>query len=152
MHWSLCSSLVVTSEVRIEGLETLDYLDNLQDRQRFTEQGDAITFESEVSIVSLDWNIKDLLLIVRLLILWYLLFVEKVDKIYVSTPTKIAILDHEKKRTFVLRKDGLPDAGEFRVHLLYWPHVFYAGKVYYDQGIKLLIIVTFHLDTEKVQI
>ncbi|GFZ07911.1 Galactose mutarotase-like superfamily protein [Actinidia rufa] len=68
------------SEVRIEGLETLDYLDNLQDRQRFTEQGDAITFESEV------------------------------DKIYVSTPTKIAILDHEKKRTFVLRKDGLPDA------------------------------------------
>ncbi|CAL5444278.1 unnamed protein product [Camellia sinensis] len=68
------------SEVRIEGLETLDYLDNLQDRQRFTEQGDAITFESEV------------------------------DKVYVSTPTKIAILDHEKKRTFVLRKDGLPDA------------------------------------------
>lgn len=34
------------------------------------------------------------------------------DKVYVSTPTKIAILDHEKKRTFVLRKDGLPDAGE----------------------------------------
>ena len=34
------------------------------------------------------------------------------DKIYLSTPTKIAILDHEKKRTFVLRKDGLPDAGK----------------------------------------
>ncbi|CAN6458995.1 unnamed protein product [Victoria cruziana] len=33
-----------------------------------------------------------------------------VDRIYVSTPTKIAILDHEKKRTFVLRKEGLPDA------------------------------------------
>ncbi|XP_073098468.1 putative glucose-6-phosphate 1-epimerase [Elaeis guineensis] len=68
------------SEVRVEGLETLDYLDNLEEKQRFTEQGDAITFESEV------------------------------DKIYLSTPTKIAILDHEKKRTFVLRKDGLPDA------------------------------------------
>ncbi|KAG8662325.1 putative glucose-6-phosphate 1-epimerase isoform X2 [Manihot esculenta] len=68
------------SEVRVEGLETLDYLDNLNNRERFTEQGDAITFESEV------------------------------DKVYVSTPTKIAILDHEKKRTFVLRKDGLPDA------------------------------------------
>ncbi|KAH6835416.1 Galactose mutarotase-like superfamily protein [Perilla frutescens var. hirtella] len=68
------------SEIRVEGLETLDYLDNLQSRQRFTEQGDAITFESEV------------------------------DKIYLSTPTKIAILDHEKKRTFVIRKDGLPDA------------------------------------------
>ncbi|XP_057987952.1 putative glucose-6-phosphate 1-epimerase [Hevea brasiliensis] len=68
------------SEVRVEGLETLDYLDNLQSKERFTEQGDAITFESEI------------------------------DKIYLSTPTKIAILDHEKKRTFVLRKDGLPDA------------------------------------------
>ncbi|WJX24012.1 glucose-6-phosphate 1-epimerase [Trifolium repens] len=68
------------SEVRVEGLETLDYLDNLQNKERFTEQGDAITFESEV------------------------------DKIYLSTPTKIAIIDHEKKRTFVLRKDGLPDA------------------------------------------
>ncbi|XP_037491125.1 putative glucose-6-phosphate 1-epimerase isoform X3 [Jatropha curcas] len=68
------------SEVRVEGLETLDYLDNLKDRERFTEQGDAITFESEV------------------------------DKIYLSTPTKIAIVDHERKRTFVLRKDGLPDA------------------------------------------
>ncbi|KAJ9548381.1 hypothetical protein OSB04_020924 [Centaurea solstitialis] len=68
------------SEVRVEGLETLDYLDNLKNRERYTEQGDAITFESEV------------------------------DKIYLSTPTKIAILDHEKKRTFVIRKDGLPDA------------------------------------------
>ncbi|CAL0330339.1 unnamed protein product [Lupinus luteus] len=68
------------SEVRVEGLETLDYLDNLQKKERFTEQGDALTFESEV------------------------------DKIYLSTPTKIAILDHEKKRTFELRKDGLPDA------------------------------------------
>ncbi|XP_020226292.1 putative glucose-6-phosphate 1-epimerase [Cajanus cajan] len=68
------------SEVRVEGLETMDYLDNLQKKERFTEQGDALTFESEV------------------------------DKVYLSTPTKIAILDHEKKRTFVLRKDGLPDA------------------------------------------
>ncbi|KAG8656117.1 hypothetical protein MANES_04G098400v8 [Manihot esculenta] len=76
------NNLYVTdiSEVRVEGLETLDYLDNLKDRERFTEQGDAITFESEV------------------------------DKLYLSTPTKIAVLDHERKRTFVLRKDGLPDA------------------------------------------
>lgn len=68
------------SEVRVEGLETLDYLDNLKGRERFTEQGDAITFESEL------------------------------DRIYLSTPSKIAIIDHEKKRTFVVRKDGLPDA------------------------------------------
>uniref|UniRef100_A0A6N2MNI2 glucose-6-phosphate 1-epimerase n=1 Tax=Salix viminalis TaxID=40686 RepID=A0A6N2MNI2_SALVM len=57
------------SEVRVEGLETLDYLDNLMHRERFTEQADAITFDGE-----------------------------------------IAIIDHEKKRTFVLRKDGMPDA------------------------------------------
>lgn len=34
--------------MRVEGLETLDYLDNLMDRQRFTEQADAITFDGEV--------------------------------------------------------------------------------------------------------
>lgn len=69
------------SEVRVEGLETSDYFDNLQKRQRFTEQGDAITFDAEV------------------------------DRVYLSTPSKIAIIDHEKKKTFVLRKDGgLPDA------------------------------------------
>jgi glucose-6-phosphate 1-epimerase len=67
------------SEVRIEGLETLDYLDNLSQRERFTEQGDAITFESEV------------------------------DRVYVGSPTVIAVLDHEKKRTFLIRKEGLPD-------------------------------------------
>ena len=36
------------SEVRIEGLETLDYLDNLNQRERFTDQGNSLTFESEV--------------------------------------------------------------------------------------------------------
>lgn len=41
--------MLLFSEVRVEGLETLDYLDNLHNKERFTEQGDAITFESEVS-------------------------------------------------------------------------------------------------------
>ncbi|XP_062090593.1 putative glucose-6-phosphate 1-epimerase isoform X2 [Humulus lupulus] len=67
------------SEVRIEGLETLDYLDNLCQKERFTEQGSAVTFESEV------------------------------DRVYISAPNAIAILDHEKKRTYVIRKEGLPD-------------------------------------------
>jgi len=35
-----------------------------------------------------------------------------VDKVYLSAPPKIVIIDHEKKRTFVLRKEGLPDVGE----------------------------------------
>lgn len=67
------------SEVRVEGLETLDYLDSLCQRERFTEQGDAITFESEI------------------------------DRVYLSSPNMVAVLDHEKKRTFVIRKEGLPD-------------------------------------------
>ncbi|XP_047334107.1 putative glucose-6-phosphate 1-epimerase [Impatiens glandulifera] len=69
------------SEVRIEGLETLDYLDNLSHRERFTEQGDAITFESEM------------------------------DRVYLGSPNVIAVLDHERKRTYVIKKEGLPDIG-----------------------------------------
>ena len=38
----------ICSEVRIEGLETLDYFDNLMHRERFIVQGDAITFDCEV--------------------------------------------------------------------------------------------------------
>lgn len=67
-------------EVRIEGLETSDYIDNLSDRKRFTEQGDAVTFESEV------------------------------DRAYLSTEDCIAVIDHGKKRTIVIKKEGLPDA------------------------------------------
>ncbi|OIW11106.1 hypothetical protein TanjilG_22913 [Lupinus angustifolius] len=67
------------SEVRVEGLETLDYLDNLCEKKRFTEQGDALTFESEV------------------------------DRVYIDSSNMVAVLDHERKRTFVIRKDGLPD-------------------------------------------
>lgn len=80
--FALCNYLSVSdiSEVRVEGLETLDYLDNLLQKGRFTEQADATTFDGEI------------------------------DRVYLSTPTKIAIIDHEKKRTYVLRKEGMPDA------------------------------------------
>lgn len=44
------------SEVRVEGLETFDYLDNLFDKERFTEQGDALTFESEVTLYVYRWS------------------------------------------------------------------------------------------------
>lgn len=80
--FALCCYLSVSdiSEVRVEGLETLDYFDNLLQKERYTEQADAITFDGEV------------------------------ERIYLSTPPKIAVIDHEKKRTFVLRKEGMPDA------------------------------------------
>ncbi|CAI0408573.1 unnamed protein product [Linum tenue] len=70
------------NEVRVEGLETLDYLDNLCERERFTEQGDALTFESEV------------------------------DRVYLSSSDVIAVFDHQRKRTFQIRKEGLPDVGK----------------------------------------
>lgn len=38
---------------------------------------------------------------------------DKIDKIYLDTPSKIAIIDHGQKKTLVLKKEGLPDAGEF---------------------------------------
>ncbi|KAF7150413.1 hypothetical protein RHSIM_Rhsim02G0240300 [Rhododendron simsii] len=67
------------SEVRVEGLETRDYLDNLYQRERFTEQGDALTFESEV------------------------------DRVYLNSTHTVAVFNHEIKRTIVIRKEGLPD-------------------------------------------
>ncbi|XLS44255.1 hypothetical protein HN51_001120 [Arachis hypogaea] len=63
----LCTTWDIFSEVQVEGLETLDYLDNLQKKKRFIEQGNALTFESEV------------------------------DKMYLNSPTKIVIIDRKKK-------------------------------------------------------
>ncbi|XP_057811046.1 putative glucose-6-phosphate 1-epimerase [Salvia miltiorrhiza] len=77
---SNCLSVSDISEVRVEGLETLDFLDNSLQRKRFTEQADALTFDGEV------------------------------NRVYLNTPSKIAIIDHERKRTFVVHKKGLPDA------------------------------------------
>ncbi|CAA0818270.1 aldose 1-epimerase family protein [Striga hermonthica] len=68
------------SEVRVEGLETLDYLDHTMHGKRFTEQADALTFDGEI-----------------------------ISRTYLNTPSKVAIIDHERKRTFVVHKQGLPD-------------------------------------------
>ncbi|XP_027358587.1 putative glucose-6-phosphate 1-epimerase [Abrus precatorius] len=80
--FALCNYLSVSdiSEVRVEGLETLDYFDNLKNRSRFTEQADALTFDGEM------------------------------NRVYLRSGSKIAIIDHEKKRTFVLQKKGMPDS------------------------------------------
>ena len=40
------------------------------------------------------------------------MFIVKIDKVYLAAPSKIAIIDHEKKKTFVVTKEGLPDAGK----------------------------------------
>lgn len=36
----------------------------------------------------------------------------QVDRVYLSCPNPVAVIDHGKKRTFVIRKDGLPDVGK----------------------------------------
>ncbi|XP_028793142.1 putative glucose-6-phosphate 1-epimerase isoform X1 [Neltuma alba] len=96
---ALCNYLSVSdiSEVRIEGLETLDYLDNLVNRSRFTEQADAITFDGEV------------------------------ERVYLRTPSKIAIIDHEKKRTYEMKKSGMADA-------VVWNPWERKAKAMYDMG------------------
>lgn len=35
------------------------------------------------------------------------------DRIYLGTPSKVAIVDHAKHKTIVLMKEGLPDAGVY---------------------------------------
>ena len=40
------------------------------------------------------------------------IFSLQMDRVYLSSPNVIAVLDHEKKRTYVIRKEGLPDAGK----------------------------------------
>lgn len=37
------------------------------------------------------------------------------DRVYLSSGSVIAVFDHEKKRTFVIRKEGLPDVGKYRL-------------------------------------
>ncbi|BBG97620.1 Galactose mutarotase-like superfamily protein [Prunus dulcis] len=106
------------SEVRIEGLETLDYLDNLCERKRFTEQGDAITFESEETLELENHTLVNKMSstaahdFVGQEMPWLIdkkTFSRQVSRLYLSSPNVIAVLDHEKKRTYVIRKEGLPD-------------------------------------------
>lgn len=42
----------------------------------------------------------------------------QMDRIYLSTPNVVAVLDHERKRTVVLKKEGLPDVGMFMFCIL----------------------------------
>ncbi|KAE8662052.1 putative glucose-6-phosphate 1-epimerase [Hibiscus syriacus] len=80
-HTYFSISDISNNEVRVEGLETLDYLDNLCQKERFTEQGDALTFESED------------------------------DRVYLGSRDVIVIFDHQRKWTFCIRKESIPDVG-----------------------------------------
>ena len=34
------------------------------------------------------------------------------DRTYIRSPKVVAVLDHERKRTYVIGKEGLPDTGK----------------------------------------
>ncbi|ESQ54708.1 hypothetical protein EUTSA_v10026020mg [Eutrema salsugineum] len=68
------------SEIQVEGLHNLDYLDQQKNRTRFTDHCKVITFNSQL------------------------------DRLYLSTPNKIRIVDHKKKKTIVVHKEGQVDA------------------------------------------
>uniref|UniRef100_A0A1J3DSS7 glucose-6-phosphate 1-epimerase n=1 Tax=Noccaea caerulescens TaxID=107243 RepID=A0A1J3DSS7_NOCCA len=68
------------SEIQVEGLQNLDYLDQQKNRTRFTDHGKVITFNSQL------------------------------DRLYLSTPNKIRIVDRKKKKTIVVYKKGQVDA------------------------------------------
>lgn len=94
-------------------METLDFFDNLMHRERYTEQADAITFDGEVGsyyFLVLFFPFTTCLDL-KVISTYIKLFSLQIDRVYLDTPTKIAIIDHEKKRTFELRKEGMPDSG-----------------------------------------
>ncbi|KAL7125141.1 hypothetical protein ABFS83_14G096000 [Erythranthe nasuta] len=65
---------------QVEGLERVDYVDYLNDHERFTEGPNPITFENEV------------------------------DKVYLNTPDVITVRDRERRRTYTIHKDAnLPE-------------------------------------------
>ncbi|KAL0873282.1 hypothetical protein Bca101_022987 [Brassica carinata] len=68
------------SEIQVEGLQNLDYLDQLKNRTRSTDHEKAITFTSQF------------------------------DRIYLSTPDDIRIVDKKKNKTIVVHKEGQVDA------------------------------------------
>jgi glucose-6-phosphate 1-epimerase len=68
------------SQIQVEGLQNLDYLDQQKNRTRFTDHAKFITFNSQL------------------------------DRLYLRTPSKLRIVDHNKKKTIVVRKEGYADA------------------------------------------
>ena len=68
------------SEIQVDGLQNLNYLDQLKNRTRFTDHDKSITFKSQF------------------------------DRIYLSTPNDIRIVDKKKQKTIVVHKEGQVDA------------------------------------------
>ncbi|KAG2248575.1 hypothetical protein Bca52824_088203 [Brassica carinata] len=68
------------SEIQVDGLQNLNYLDQLKNRTRFTDHDKTITFKSQF------------------------------DRIYLSTPNDIRIVDKKKQKTIVVHKEGQVDA------------------------------------------
>lgn len=51
------------------------------------------------------------------------LFLFQFERVYLNSPNCVAVLDHERKRTYVIRKEGLPDVGKNKILLNLSLHV-----------------------------
>ncbi|CAH8317682.1 unnamed protein product [Eruca vesicaria subsp. sativa] len=68
------------SQIQVEGLQNLNYLDQQKNRTRFTDNAKFITFNSQL------------------------------DRLYLRAPNKLRIVDRKKKKTIMVRKEGYADA------------------------------------------
>eukprot|EP00884_Botryococcus_braunii_P018279 jgi/Botrbrau1/5134/Bobra.0172s0006.1 len=66
-------------QVHVLGLQGVSYLDSLQDRIKLTEEASSVRFGSEV------------------------------DRIYLTTPAEVKLVDEVNGRIFTVLKEGLPD-------------------------------------------
>ncbi|EOA16987.1 hypothetical protein CARUB_v10005219mg [Capsella rubella] len=68
------------SQIQVEGMHKLDYLDQQKNRTRFTDHEKVITFNAQL------------------------------DRLYLRTPDNLRIVDHMKKKTIVVHKEGQVDS------------------------------------------
>lgn len=75
---------------------------------------------------------------------WLSCFLQ-IDRVYVNSSQCVAVLDHERKRTYVMRKDGLPDVGNhgfpFSMKIIDFCFTMLKFRVgvLYDHSITLLL-------------
>lgn len=54
----------------------------------------------------------------------------QMDRTYLRSPTVVAVLDHERKRTYVIGKEGLPDTGKNHTTSRF-DYLFVYGMIHY---------------------
>lgn len=63
----------------------------------------------------------------------------QVDRVYLGSPDVVAVLDHGKKQTFIIKKEGLPDTGKSLGFTCWGPWKFLDWKTHKKIKIPSLI-------------